>query len=699
MIYIFKKNKKMNFRPNNLLKKSVKKSRNNHLRVSSNPIELSHTYINQFNNTFNPNKGQNSPIFKTIKSYASIKLKNDKNIENLLSNYLYISPNVDSNKNITNFENFMSKTKKNFYNQQKSEISKFLNQTKKSTTIELNDETLPHIYMDNINYKNPIDSLGSLIQNRNIYDNILKDYNLKTLNTYSKKIEKYSTDIHKRKLKQKIKISSLLPQSIEKENNTLFKDLRRRSSIKKSFSLNKISNKEEEEKEKKKSEKKIIAIPSISYEKKSLFLLCKNIYQKNTFPECREQFSMDIEKNKNEIFLFGGLNSNMKNSNLWKFYPNELKWQKIKSSNSIEPRLGHTGILYENRFIIFGGRYYNSNDFACLDIYNTETNNWFYHLEKPFFPLRRNHISCMIGSHMFIHGGISDKGEYLNDSYILNLNPIRWSSLIFSKYTIHPKLAYHSCALVVSSDIRESIKFNIYHFPDNVNLKRIQNKIQIKGVYIFGGKNKEDNQPSNKLFVLIIGKKPLEWIQLETKGQPPSPRYMSSMNYFEEGNYLIIHGGRNDYSINMVMKDTFVIEMSKLEWLRVDFGKNFSIVKNRCSHQSVISGKTLFIFGGMDDKNYVGSALFVVNLDPGVAGNVIQKAVSIFGFEFGGNFVNGLNKALKKIIMRKREEKRIKEEMERKNREFGEVYYMENTGFGIENKGKKRRNRKSVLNG
>ena len=229
----------------------------------------------------------------------------------------------------------MSKTKKNFYHQQKSKISKYLNQTKKSTTLELNDETLPHIYIDSINYKNPIDSLGSLIRNRNIYDNILKDYNLKTLNTYSKKIEKYSTDINKRKLKQKIKITSLLPQSIEKENNTLFRDIRRRSSIKKSFSLNKLSNNKEEE-EKKKPEKKIIAIPPISYEKKSLFLLCKNIYQKNTFPECREQFSMDIERNKNEIFLFGGLNSNMKNSNLWKFYPNQLKWEKIKPLNSID---------------------------------------------------------------------------------------------------------------------------------------------------------------------------------------------------------------------------------------------------------------------------------------------------------------------------------------------------------------------------
>ena len=79
----------MSFRPNFHLQKQEKKSRNHHIRVSSNPIELSHTYINQFNNTFNPNKGSNSPIFKTIKSYASIKLKNDKNIENLLSKYLY----------------------------------------------------------------------------------------------------------------------------------------------------------------------------------------------------------------------------------------------------------------------------------------------------------------------------------------------------------------------------------------------------------------------------------------------------------------------------------------------------------------------------------------------------------------------------------------------------------------------------------
>ena len=45
----------------------------------------------------------------------------------------------------------------------------------------------------------------------------------------------------------------------------------------------------------------------------------------------------------------------------------------------------------------------------------------------------------------------------------------------------------------------------------------------------------------------------------------------------------------------MVMKDTYLLEMNRLEWLRVDFGQNNSIVKNRYSHQSCINGKTLFI--------------------------------------------------------------------------------------------------------
>ena len=678
----------MKFNKNKLKANFKSISRNIPLKINLNPVVLTQTYLTQFNNSLSTNMGKNSKIFKIIKNYASIKLKNDNDAENLMSNYLYQSPNISSSS-LSNYEDYITKSSRNFYYQQKDQISRFLNQTKKTTTVDANEETFPQIFTDT-QYKNPIDSLGSLLRNKNIHNKILKEYNLKTLNIFSKKIERYSTEGNLRRMKQKIKITTIGPKIIEKDDNQLFK-VKKKPTIKNENTLNKnnasnnIENNENEnennenkkkeaelEKKDEKKHKKIIAIPSTAYQQGSIFLLCKQIYENLNFPESREQFSMDIEKNSNKIYLFGGLNSNMKNPNLWELNPNEILWKKLKSTNYTEPRLGHSGNVYQNKYIIFGGRYYNSNIFASLDIYNINNNSWFSPYEKPFFKLRRNHISCMIGSHMFIHGGISEKGEYLNDSYILNLNPYRWSSLTFSKYSIPPTLAYHSCALVVPSDISNNPKFNIYKYPDNINLKRLQSKIKIKGLYVFGGKNKEDSQPSNNLYALIIGKKPLEWVQIETKGQSPSPRYMTSMNYFEEGNYIIIHGGRNDYSINMVMKDTYLLEMNRLEWLRVDFGQNNSIVKNRYSHQSCINGKTLFIFGGMDEMKYVGSALFVINLDPGVSGNYIQKAVSIFGFEFGGNFVNGLNKALKKIIARKREEKRLREEKEKKKKELNQ---------------------------
>ncbi len=88
-------------------------------------------------------KWENSKIFKTIKNYANIKLNNDNKAEkNLISNYLYQSPN-------SNYEDFITRTNRNFYYQQKNEISSFFNQTKKGTSVDLNEENLTHIYIDN----------------------------------------------------------------------------------------------------------------------------------------------------------------------------------------------------------------------------------------------------------------------------------------------------------------------------------------------------------------------------------------------------------------------------------------------------------------------------------------------------------------------------------------------------------------------
>ena len=94
------------------------------------------------------------------------------------------------------------------------------------------------------------------------------------------------------------------------------------------------------------------------------------------------------------------------------------------------------------------------------------------------------------------------------------------------------------------------------------------------------------------MWCLRIGKKPCEWVKCETIGKQPIPRIHHSMNYYEEGNYIIIHGGSNeiDSKEESVLGDLFMFELSKFEWMEitVKFTEFNQTVENRCGHSSII---------------------------------------------------------------------------------------------------------------
>jgi hypothetical protein len=73
--------------------------------------------------------------------------------------------------------------------------------------------------------------------------------------------------------------------------------------------------------------------------------------------------------------------------------------------------------------------------------------------------------------------------------------------------------------------------------------------IQYEGIYIFGGKNSEGDVKGN-LYVLVIGKKPCTWINLQKyiDNESPSPtaRYGHTMKYCSDLNVVVLFGGRND---------------------------------------------------------------------------------------------------------------------------------------------------------
>ena len=90
---------------------------------------------------------------------------------------------------------------------------------------------------------------------------------------------------------------------------------------------------------------------------------------------------------------------------------------------------------------------------------------------------------------------------------------------------------------------------------------------------------------------------------------------------------MIIHGGRNDsVSDNSALNDTFILDLENLEWMEVNLYfqlSKFKVLK-RCAHQGVVFSNKLIILGGMNNNNYIGSALFIVNLDFNFSNNQIS---------------------------------------------------------------------------
>jgi len=65
------------------------------------------------------------------------------------------------------------------------------------------------------------------------------------------------------------------------------------------------------------------------------------------------------------------------------------------------------------------------------------------------------------------------------------------------------------------------------------------------------------------------------------------------MNFYPDGNYLIIHGGRNDLSSeSFALSDTYVLELQNMEWIEVKIYSNSpSDIYNRCGHKAVVYSK------------------------------------------------------------------------------------------------------------
>ena len=455
----------------------------------------------------------------------------------------------------------------------------------------LNEQSRLKVVIPEQEYPNPFQSLGVIKANRHLYDEISKDFLYRQSDLFNQKI----IDIQKYKSKfGSIKIQQTQVSASNNKYDIPVIDLTEKKD-KQSFGINHI-------------------LPQNGILK--LFTYYK--YPNKNFPEGREQFSLFSKGN--EIIISGGITINMKTLAIWSLNLEKLEWKKININGYSYNRYGHTGIYYQNKIYFFGGKIkYQKNSMTCgLEVFNFQDGQFTAPSAGKLIPEpRRNHTAELLGNQIFIFGGITNTNEVLNDCFLLNINPLKWYTCIINKYTPGPHLYGHTSCVVIPTYILKNHKFSIYSYP-NIEPGKANSLIKEKGIYVFGGKSKEEGGISNQLWILVTGKKPLEWIQPNTKGKPPSPRYSHSMSFYERGNFLIIHGGRNDsISDNIALNDTYLFDLENLEWMKVELYsgmKDFKVL-NRCGHQSMIYLDKLIIVGGMNNNNYLGSSLMIINMD------------------------------------------------------------------------------------
>lgn len=329
-------------------------------------------------------------------------------------------------------------------------------------------------------------------------------------------------------------------------------------------------------------------------------------------PETREGAAMASVGDK--VYLYGGASRSIYND-LWVLHSLYPRWVKTQPQGlPAESRMGHSLLQYQASLVTFGGvTAYNrgSQHRECLNsvkILQTEGLQW-THVEPSgvLVSMRRYHCAAMVGKHMLVQGGLSDKNSFLSDAAVLNMRSMKWKTLeMQGEGPGH--IAFHTAVAVYPADLATSA-LSLFRTPESQDRYFPQ-----AGVYVFGGLD-ANSQAHNQLYLCKTGQRPLAWSLLETRGMPPTPRFQHSLSYVRDLNLLVVIGGRDDTQSGTgyrCFNDVHLLSLVTLMWTPVVVRGE---VPGRCAHAAAAVHSQVVVFGGVEGGQYCRSDTFILELD------------------------------------------------------------------------------------
>lgn len=349
-----------------------------------------------------------------------------------------------------------------------------------------------------------------------------------------------------------------------------------------------------------------ISIPKSLPEEEEIVDVCwARIVIEKWSPSTSQQATLTA--NSFSLYLIGGISRTI-NQDIYVFNTQSKDWNKVVTGSQMEPRFGHTAVAYQNSLLVFGGGTFFNTAHRLRECLNgvrrlSVPGNQITYLKTSgtFIPARKGHISGILGKHMIISGGFNDKQHIIGDCAVLNLQKMTWSYLEITNIHLLAR-AYHAASAVVSGASNQSI----YRLNDPSYLKT--------GLFVFGGLDYL-KRPTNTLINIAPGTKPVKCEIVDAGGVPPSPRFMHSMVFCKNFNFLIVFGGRIDLTDKKeytCFSDVHIFNVSSLFWTTVKVHGNIPMA--RSAHCCEIMGSEMFIFGGVRNSFYCSSEVFKLSI-------------------------------------------------------------------------------------
>ena len=420
-----------------------------------------------FNNTFYPRSYKNKNYLKEIK----VHLPPIKTQEGCVSNNELMT---DYESSINKFNN-MYKNKGDELDISKESFDEEINNEIKKNKVDLDESNFINNVLKNNQKQNffvslktkeefssPKNSLCTLKINKSLMKDIYQNSTKYQYQTYADKINETQKFKLKLYIMPKSKVKQLKYENVYREKPTIFRDspkgkensnqiktlkkglidkITKKFNRKHSFKKEKpIQNNDDEGIHLQITEENIPEgdmknIINSTIIRNSLILdtnlyYCKYLKQVLNNPNSRMEAT--FTPYYNTLFLFGGLQTNNQ-SDLWELEIRDktYTWKKriIKDLN-LNPRFGHTTVLFNDCLYIYGGKFnlrklqYPLEDFLMYHIPTDSMKIGIFKNSKNMsnrkyldIPQRRNHIAQVIGFYMVVHGGIDISIENLRDNY------------------------------------------------------------------------------------------------------------------------------------------------------------------------------------------------------------------------------------------------------------------------------------------